>query len=124
MKKTLAAATVAVLGMAGAANAADMYSPAGLKDVPYVAVPSWTGFYIGAHVGGAYSDLKTDSSAAFWGTGQWSNNADGVIGGGQLGYNYQFGGNFVLGFEADFGGMGLSNRQAAFGTGRSSLVED
>ena len=118
MKNTLAAATVAVLGMAGAANAADMYSaPAGLKDVPYVAVPSWTGFYIGAHVGGAFSDLKTDSGSPYWRAGQWSNNADGVVGGGQLGYNYQIGGNFVVGFEADFGGMGLSNSQTAFNTG-------
>ena len=117
MKKTLAAATFAVLGVAGAANAADVYSPApSLKDVPYVAVPSWTGFYIGAHVGGAFSDLKTDSGSAYWGAGQWSNNADGVVGGGQLGYNYQFSGNFVMGFEADFGGMGLSNSQTAFGT--------
>ena len=62
MKKTLAAVTVAVLvGVAGAANAADMYSPSGggFKDVPaYVPPPTWTGFYIGAHVGGAWADLQ------------------------------------------------------------------
>ena len=60
MKKILAAATFAVLGVAGAANAADMYSHGSLKDVPYVAAaPTWTGFYVGAHVGGAWADLRT-----------------------------------------------------------------
>ena len=121
MKKSLVVAAVAALGLSGGAYAADMYSaPAGggsLKDVPYVAVPSWTGFYLGAHVGGAFSDLKTDSYSPYWGGGQWRNDADGVVGGGQLGYNYQFGGNYVLGFEADFGGIGLSSSQSAFGTG-------
>jgi outer membrane immunogenic protein len=118
MKKTLAAATFAVLGGAGAANAADVYSPAAsLKDVPYVAVPTWTGFYIGAHVGGAWADLKTtDTLPSLAGLGnQWSNDTDGVVGGGQLGYNYQLGGNYVIGIEADFGGLGLSQRQTPYG---------
>jgi outer membrane immunogenic protein len=116
MKNTLAAATVAVLGMTGAAKAADIYSP-GLKDVPYVAVPSWTGFYLGAHVGGAWGDLKTtDSYAGLAGeSNQWSNNSDGIVGGGQLGYNYQVGSSFVVGFEADFGGLGLSQSQTPYG---------
>ena len=59
MKKALAAATVAALvGAAGAASAADIY-PGGLKEAPYVPPPLWTGFYIGAHVGGAWADLQT-----------------------------------------------------------------
>ncbi|MGA9264960.1 MAG: porin family protein, partial [Rhodomicrobium sp.] len=59
MKMTLAAATVAALvGVAGAANAADLYKGS-TKDVPvYVPPPTWTGFYIGAHVGGAWADIK------------------------------------------------------------------
>ena len=102
--------------MAGVANAADMYSPAGLKDVPYVAVPSWTGFYIGSHVGGAWTGLKTTDENGWWpGGGQWNNVGTGVIGGGQLGYNYQTGG-FVIGIEADFGGLGISHSQSAYNT--------
>ena len=59
MKKTLmAAATAALLGMGGAATAADMYHGGGLKDVPaYVPPPLWTGFYIGGHMGIAWSQL-------------------------------------------------------------------
>ena len=58
MKKTLAAAAVALAGAAGAANAADMYA-GGMKDVAFVPPPLWTGLYIGAHVGGAWADLDT-----------------------------------------------------------------
>jgi outer membrane immunogenic protein len=109
MKKTLAAATVAVLGVAGAANAADIYSQGGLKDVPYVAAPTWTGFYVGANVGGAWANLKETLGADITGQGfSWDNYGTGVIGGGQVGYNYQTGA-FVFGLEADFGGIGLSH---------------
>jgi opacity protein-like surface antigen len=112
MKKTLAAAAVALAGAAGAANAADMYA-GGMKDTAFVPPPLWTGLYIGAHVGGAWTDLKTTDRDGLWafpGTG-WNDSASGVIGGGQIGYNWQanqvFNG-FVFGVEADFGGIGLS----------------
>ena len=118
MKKTLAAATVAALvGVAGAANAADLYKGGSLKDAPaYVPPPTWTGFYIGGHVGGAWGDLKNtwnDYTVAGVSTASWSHNNDGVFGGGTVGYNWQttFLGtsNIVLGFEADFGAIGFSN---------------
>jgi outer membrane immunogenic protein len=113
MKKTLAAAAVALAGAAGAANAADMYA-GGMKDVAFVPPPLWTGLYIGAHIGGAWADLKNDDRDGIWsgipGTG-WNDSASGVIGGGQIGYNWQannvFNG-FVFGVEADFGGTGFS----------------
>jgi len=113
MKKILAAAAVALVGAAGAANAADM-SAGGMKDTAFVPPPLWTGLYLGAHVGGAWTDLKTTDRDGIWsgvpGAG-WSDSASGVIGGGQIGYNWQanqvFNG-FVFGVEADFGGVGLS----------------
>ncbi len=115
MKKTLAAATVAALvGAVGAASAADMY-PGGLKEAPaFVPPPLWTGFYIGANVGGAWADLHNIDRDGIWsgipGTG-WNDSVSGVIGGGQIGYNWQannvFSG-FVFGVEADFGGTGFS----------------
>ena len=114
MKKTLAVAAIAALaGVAGAANAADMYSPAGgLKDTPYVAAPTWTGFYIGANVGGVWANMQTTDVDGWYAPqgSQWGNQATGVIGGGQVGYNYQTGA-FVFGVEADFGGTGLSKDQ-------------
>jgi opacity protein-like surface antigen len=113
MKKTLAAAAVVLAGAAGAANAADMYA-GGMKDVGFVPPPLWTGLYIGAHVGGAWADLQTTDRDGIWAPYagySWNDSASGVIGGGQIGYNWQannvFNG-FVFGVEADFGGTGFS----------------
>jgi outer membrane immunogenic protein len=122
MKKTLAAATVAALvGVAGAASAADLYKGS-TKDAPvYVAPPTWTGFYIGAHVGGFWADIKNHDLDGWSGNGRdwgWNNNNDGVFGGGTVGYNYQTGA-LVFGVEADFGGAGLTgswNNGIAAGT--------
>ena len=115
MKMTLAAATVAaIVGVAGAANAADLYKGGSLKDAPaYVPPPTWTGFYIGGHVGGAWGDLQNDLYEAGYGKIEsWKPSNDGVFGGGTVGYNWQatFLGtsNIVLGFEADFGAIGFS----------------
>ncbi len=119
MKKTLAAATVAALvGVAGAANAADLYH-GGLKDgaPAFVPAPTWTGFYIGAHVGGFWADINNGDNGyndyyvnkihANWNDYSWKNNNDGVFGGGTVGYNWQSSA-FVFGVEADFGGAGLT----------------
>ncbi len=119
MKKTLAAATVAALvSVAGAANAADLYKGGSLKDAPvFVPPPTWTGFYIGAHVGGAWGELKNNYSDNYYGDwygDSWKNTNDGVFGGGTVGYNYQTGA-FVLGFEADFGAIGFSNTSNYYG---------
>ena len=82
---------------------------------------NWTGFYLGAHVGGAFeanADVTLDLG------GQWNNfphprdadvvgplgsrdlNASGVVAGGFLGYNYQWH-SFVFGAEADIDYVGL-----------------
>ena len=121
MKKILAAAAVALAGAAGAANAADMYA-GGMKDVAFVPPPLWTGFYIGAHVGGAWADLETRDRFGVFNNPVvvdrgWTDSTSGVIGGGQIGYNWQannvFNG-FVFGVEADFGGTGFSSNHHPF----------
>ena len=113
MKTTLAVATFAALvGVAGAANAADLYKGGSLKDAPaYIPPTTWTGFYVGGNVGGGWAQL--DSSLTLIGrdnslTINHTNEATGVVGGGQAGYNWQTGA-FVLGVEADFGGFGFSH---------------
>src|SRR2546428_420348 len=65
----------------------------------YVAPPfSWTGFYIGGNIGGAWANGNvTDSLFGL----SASTSRSGFIGGGQLGFNYQFT-NVVLGAEWDF----------------------
>jgi outer membrane immunogenic protein len=42
---------------------------------------------------------------------------DGFIGGGQIGYNYQWGSNFVIGIEADIQGSGIRGRSQTGGAG-------
>jgi outer membrane immunogenic protein len=66
-------------------------------------IPCWTGFYIGANLGGAWigEDFVDANGNSF------SLNNSGFIGGGQLGYNYQFG-NVVLGAEWMFDGLSLN----------------
>jgi outer membrane immunogenic protein len=65
---------------------------------------NWTGFYIGAHLGGAWSDANWTDPVS----GVSNNLANaGVLGGGQLGFNYQFD-SIVFGFEGDFSATSLS----------------
>lgn len=116
--KTLAAALAATV-IAGSAFAADLPSrkvaPAYIAPAP---VLSWTGFYIGADIGGAWSNqtavttpfaapgfgLIPVGGAGIAGFGNLptnhGGNKSGVIGGLYAGYNMQFN-MFVLGLEAD-----------------------
>jgi hypothetical protein len=47
-------------------------------------------------------------------TNQLNNRADGFIGGGQFGYNYQFSPAFVAGFEADIQGTTPHSARSAW----------
>jgi outer membrane immunogenic protein len=102
---------LSALGLAHA-NAADIYRPDrsdSSKAAPSVSAANWTGLYAGAHLGGAWNDstiVDLDETRA-----TFKNNTSGLFGGGTLGYNWQFG-QFVLGLEADFGGMKLSQKTA------------
>jgi outer membrane immunogenic protein len=105
--KRLAIALFAVtglsMGLGQIASAADLP----VKAPPMVAAPipfSWTGFYVGGNLG--YSWGRTETDATVGGTAlSDSLNVNGIIGGGQIGYNWQTG-NFVLGIETDFQGSG------------------
>ncbi|UZE51568.1 hypothetical protein ONR75_13795 [Rhodopseudomonas sp. P2A-2r] len=78
------------------ANAADMP----VKAVPYVAPWSWTGFYIGAHVGGAVG--TTNFSDSFGPSIFGKVRSPGFFGGVQAGYNWEAPGSpWVFGVEAD-----------------------
>jgi opacity protein-like surface antigen len=108
-KALVAAAAAAVLGVAGAASAADL-TGGGFKDAPFYApVENWAGFYFGGHVGGGWATLKvTDYDV---GDNRFNNKPSGVFGGAQLGYNFQHG-PFVYGLEVDLGGMDLGHTVA------------
>jgi outer membrane immunogenic protein len=122
MKRTICAALAATLA-AGAAIAADI--PA-RKAPPQVYAPpppvmTWTGFYVGLNAGytfGNRNDTVVSSTPLLPGLGifTWALSAnavlparnDGFIGGGQIGYNWQFANNFLVGVEADIQGVATS----------------
>lgn len=98
LKIALLGATVLISG-SFAANAADVYGRASMKDAPeYIPSISWTGFYLGVHGGGAFSD----GAELSWNGGYDEVEIDNsYLLGGHLGYNMQTSGNLVLGLEGD-----------------------
>jgi outer membrane immunogenic protein len=106
MKKLYLLSTVAaaMVGLSGVGQAADM--PVKAPVMPVVVPFSWTGFYLGANVGGAWGHRDvTDITRALAFT-QTSNGR--FIGGGQAGFNYQVN-NFVIGVEGDIDGVASNN---------------
>jgi outer membrane immunogenic protein len=70
-------------------------------------VYDWMGFYAGGNVGGGWANARSDFSAGGGATfASASTNLSGVLGGAQLGGNWQTG-SFVLGGETDFQFSGL-----------------
>jgi outer membrane immunogenic protein len=138
MKKLLLVG-VALSVLSGSAVAADLARPAYAPPPP---VYSWTGLYWGVNVGYSWGQDKRDATLqvapGVLRTFSDSQKLDGVIGGFQSGYNYQFG-QWVWGFETDIqasGEKGGTNLQLAalplttvttdhkltwFGTSRSRL---
>ncbi|AWM88146.1 outer membrane protein [Microvirga sp. 17 mud 1-3] len=106
--------TAALAITAATAQAADLparYSPA----PAYEAMPAftWTGFYVGANVGYGWSTGSSryfDPAFGYAGGGK----SGGFVGGGQAGYNYQFG-MFVLGAETDIQYAAVGNKGASYG---------
>lgn len=82
---------------------------------PEVPAPglTWNGFYVGANVGYGWANV---------GVSGVSNDLNGIIGGGQIGYNWQMG-QFVLGAEADFQASGESRSDTASVLGISFTVD-
>jgi outer membrane immunogenic protein len=109
-----------VTALAAPVRAADL-PPAPTYKAPMMApmpIYNWTGFYIGANVGGGFADVPitvTRMNTVLMATAKMS----GVIGGGQIGYNWQYT-NWVFGLEADFQG---SSQRATGTVGRFILTE-
>jgi outer membrane immunogenic protein len=125
--KTLSAATAIALALtAGAAFAADLpSSKAPPVYLPPAPVFTWTGFYGGVNVGYGWNESASLSGANIPVVAGFANiwssnngNVDGVLGGGQIGYNYQFAGTgFVVGLEADIQAADLTGTHNAAGLG-------
>jgi outer membrane immunogenic protein len=107
MKKILLSA-VSLAVLTGSAIAADLPT----RKEPVLPPPpsfTWTGLYVGINVG--YGFGANNSGYGSWAApqvnvaggqvGRLNSGLSGVLGGGQIGYNYQWNPYFVLGFEAD-----------------------
>jgi outer membrane immunogenic protein len=113
----LAAAAIATAIVAQPASAADLPARVYTKAPPIVdPIYNWTGFYIGGNVGYSWGRSRDDSSLAN-GAGTVlfrssdRSNLDGVVGGGQIGYNWQAQ-NWLWGLEADIQGTGERGSRA------------
>jgi len=100
----------AVLGAAaiGSAAGADLQRPY-VKAPPAPLPPpmyNWSGFYGGVNVGGSWGRQNVTATRAGAAALTHGDHLDGVIGGGQIGYNFQMYGPWVFGFETDIQGSG------------------
>ena len=125
MRKLLLAGTaVAVVMAAGSAGAADLSRPVYKAAPPPIPVFSWTGWYVGVHVGGAWGTKEwSDPNVFFFGKGGVPLSAffpdttinnyglNGFLGGGQIGYNLQSG-PWVWGLEAQASWAGIRGSDA------------
>jgi outer membrane immunogenic protein len=131
MKRLTVSAIALALGM-GSAMAADLPS----RKAPPVYIPpppplTWNGFYAGLNIGGGWnSNNPNNEGSVYWdpnfafgssghipvaGTpnifflpnGNQTGSQGGVVGGAQVGYNFQFNPSIVIGAEADFQGSSL-----------------
>src|ERR1700730_17584313 len=106
-------ACVVLSGFAVSADAADMAVLGPYQPPPIAPLYSWTGCYIGVNMGGgAAPQSRVDTLGIFAppGTSLGDMTARGVVGGGQLGCDYQVG-SFVFGLQGllDLSGMKGSN---------------
>ena len=134
MKTKVSLVALATALSIGSAFAADLPS---IKAPPYIPPPPvlWTGFYAGLNAGygwGTSSDAYTlgspvyDTFNTYAGYGAFGStalantavaqvNQSGFIGGGQIGYNYQYGSSIVFGLEVDIQGAGIRGSGSSYG---------
>src|ERR1700740_697739 len=104
-----------VVAVSGSAFAADIAVTA----PPPAPAPvyNWTAWYVGVNAGGSFGHVTTDFNADSFTVGGTVSHANvpgfarsdleypsGFIGGGQIGYNWQYSPLIVVGLEADFQG--------------------
>lgn len=115
------------LPIAGVVLAALSSTTALAADLPIAPPPpppmfTWTGFYLGVNVGLAgdrfvYPFTIVAPVIASAASGSASITSSGIIGGGQVGFNWQLANNIVLGLEADFDGAAIRGKVTANAAG-------
>jgi outer membrane immunogenic protein len=108
-------ATTALATCGAEALAGNPGNPPYLAPVP---VP-WVGWYAGGNVGGSWNRSRSDFSIAGFTTTIGASDSvtgNGIIGGGQLGYNWQLDPNWLIGAEADIQASGAKASGTRFDT--------
>ena len=129
MKRLAYSAAILALSI-GSALAADLPSYKAPPPPPPPPPPLWTGFYVGLNAGYTWSNSNNTvltagglvfnplgglvaigpaRAAGIGANGVLPSSSSGFIGGGQIGYNWQFGSSFLIGVEADIQGVASSN---------------
>ncbi|THD70668.1 MAG: porin family protein [Bradyrhizobium sp.] len=131
----LASVSIAALFIASEANAADLAVKAPRPMMVPAPVYSWTGCYVGAQVGWGWGHNQHHQPALVGGSGSGGSirdfggkvNSSGGLFGGQVGCNYQFASNWVIGAQGDIAGTDFNGRNddplaLFFGTGNGTIA--
>jgi outer membrane immunogenic protein len=114
LMKRLALVVALCVGSGSATLAADLPpAPTPIGYPPAVPAYNWTGVYIGGNVGLGWS---WDTFSDTLGNSLNLPNSAQILGGGQVGFNYEFYTGFLIGAEADFDWLAnTTNTSASFG---------
>jgi outer membrane immunogenic protein len=122
MRKQLLLAGVAVVALMGSlpSQAADLGLPLKAPPAPR---PTWTGCYVGGHVGLGWGnkDISDQPGTGLVGGAGASVNNDisGALAGGQIGCDYQFANNWVIGLEGAASGADINGNATSIFNGKS-----
>ena len=118
--KNILLSAVALVGLTAGALAADIPMRAAPPPPPVMAVPpafTWTGLYVGVNGGVAFQDENRRRGGRGGGRG---GDDSSILGGGQIGYNMQFG-MFVAGVEADIQAIDFERINPRLAGGRNNV---
>lgn len=105
-----AAAVLAVAACSATAQAADLGARPYYEKAPAYAAPlyNWTGFYLGGHLGGVFSDSSTFNGLAL------TDSSSRFMGGVQAGYDWQLSPMWVIGLEGQYSWVSGHQLNAVF----------
>jgi outer membrane immunogenic protein len=112
--------------LTGLAQAADLPVRAPVYKAPVVSYDPWTGVYVGGNIGYSWGHIDSSATTSPFSAGLgdfpgWGYVAglkpDGIIAGGQIGYNYRFASYWLAGIEADIQWSGEKDSGRFSGSG-------
>ena len=100
--------SLAIVGLAALVAVPAMAADVAVRRPAYRPPPpppilfTWTGCFIGGHIGGLWASKEWFLRSEFFGQSDGSHDADGFLGGLQGGCDYQLPGGFVIGIQGDY----------------------